>query len=43
MEIKGLPNEEVLRRELNSVQSELHTALVVDSCHPSIDAKVAEA
>jgi hypothetical protein len=27
MEIKGLPNEEELRRELNSVLSELHTAL----------------
>ena len=26
MEIKGLPNEEELRRELNSVLSELHTA-----------------
>ncbi len=27
MEIKNLPNEEELRRELNSVLSELHTAL----------------
>jgi len=27
MEIKGLPNEEELRSELNSVLSELHTAL----------------
>jgi hypothetical protein len=27
VEIKGLPNEEELRRELNSVLSELHTAL----------------
>ena len=27
MEIKGLPNEEGLRRELNSVLAELHTAL----------------
>ena len=27
MEIKGLPNEEELRRELNSVLLELHTAL----------------
>ena len=27
MEIKGLPNEEILRSELNSLLSELHTAL----------------
>jgi hypothetical protein len=27
MEIKGLPNEEALRSELNTVLSELHTAL----------------
>jgi hypothetical protein len=29
MEIKGLPNEEALRSELNTVLSELHTALAI--------------